>query len=643
MEIVYYWVENKENIVNQGFNFSPDIKCTMTKSDGIYFFEIEKTGKRNIMAKEVVSNVTVLVGENGAGKTTLMRCLGNIRCTGEEHRLGDDYKKFEEERNEENRCLYLLREGKDSVQYYIVTNIRRDKFTIRETDIKLTETIYYSDDRERQKSDLREGQGIHGITAVYLTNATYSHYGGSMGTHLGIENIAFMPSGLGPVSNAFFDFIYPEQSGLERNTAFERYSYYLKNKKSVREFQQFCDLFYCGKVLEMGESDRNAILNKKELVVDVLRFDSICEQIYEDGKAGSVLGKSEKIEKFKRICKLEEEKAKHSAVYVLKANFLFEYLLAHNSDTVCRELEDAEPIDSLYENIQLQARRTRKRDPLSRYFKNAAKEIEMISDKLSEAHLRSNTLPIKDTAYKKGQMIDNIAAKRELIKFVVKCINYNNTLADGKSEDKYGSFCLRYLEFTNLGISSGERAFQNLMSWLYWIAKLGNITSSNRVVPKKSLLVCIDEIDALCHPAWQRDIIGEVIDALERDYKGYHIQLVISTHSPLCLSNVPTENTIYLLNDSDGGICQDTSEHTQTFGRNIYDILNDSFYLGGSTIGKYAIDYINELIQDINQIGKTERRSRNIAEIQARIEYVGDPLIKNKLHQLLEEKMWEQL
>lgn len=39
MEIVYYWVENKENIVNQGFNFSPDIKCTMTKSDGIYFLK----------------------------------------------------------------------------------------------------------------------------------------------------------------------------------------------------------------------------------------------------------------------------------------------------------------------------------------------------------------------------------------------------------------------------------------------------------------------------------------------------------------------------------------------------------------------------------------------------------------------------
>lgn len=69
------------------------------------FFEIEKTGKRNIMAKEVMSNVTVLVGGNGAGKTTLMRCLGNIRCTGEEHRSGDDYKKFEVVKNNPSLLL----------------------------------------------------------------------------------------------------------------------------------------------------------------------------------------------------------------------------------------------------------------------------------------------------------------------------------------------------------------------------------------------------------------------------------------------------------------------------------------------------------------------------------------------------------
>ena len=269
---------------------------------------------------------------------------------------------------------------------------------------------------------------------------------------------------------------------------------------------------------------------------------------------------------------------------------------------------------------------------------NAILELKELEDILFNGHLHSNTLPTFDWAFKTGSLLDNQEFGEQFMNFIVDCMEYNHTLTTGIYKNKYGSFCLRYLTITNLGVSSGERALQNMMSWLYWISKMGDITSSSRVVPKENILVCIDEIDALCHPAWQRDIIGDVINELEQNFKGYHIQLLISTHSPLCLSNVPVENTIYLVND-ESGIHEDKSKHEQTFGRNLYDILNDSFYLKGVTMGKYALDYINELIDDINTIERglvDVIDKRNYLE---RIDYIGDPLIREKLYQLLAQRL----
>ena len=52
-------------------------------------------------------------------------------------------------------------------------------------------------------------------------------------------------------------------------------------------------------------------------------------------------------------------------------------------------------------------------------------------------------------------------------------------------------------------MSSGERAMQNMFSWLTLIPKLDKIMSIERETTQNMLLL-IDEIDLYSHPEWQR-------------------------------------------------------------------------------------------------------------------------------------------
>lgn len=187
-----------------------------------------------------------------------------------------------------------------------------------------------------------------------------------------------------------------------------------------------------------------------------------------------------------------------------------------------------------------------------------------------------------------------------------------------------------------LYMSSGESAYQNIMSWLALVAVLENVASSETMIPKKNILLCIDEIDALCYPQWQRDIIGRLIDDIKEQYQGYSVQLILSTHSPLCLSDAAAENILYMENKNGKIIAR--RRQVQAFARNIYDILNDSFYLQGQTMGTYVTRYIAELIGVIrNESVENLEYQREI--LMQKIDIIGDPLIRGKLMQMLTERL----
>lgn len=87
----------------------------------------------------------------------------------------------------------------------------------------------------------------------------------------------------------------------------------------------------------------------------------------------------------------------------------------------------------------------------------------------------------------------------KIIAYIAERVKVNKEIFKGKRQ--YGSFLLRYLYIENLEFSSGERAFQNLMSWIYFLGQLDEYTADGKHHTKKNLLICLDEVDLSLHPA----------------------------------------------------------------------------------------------------------------------------------------------
>jgi hypothetical protein len=190
-------------------------------------------------------------------------------------------------------------------------------------------------------------------------------------------------------------------------------------------------------------------------------------------------------------------------------------------------------------------------------------------------------------------------------------------------------------------MSSGERALQNIMSWIYYLGTVQPCLSSKEMVPRENILLLLDEMDLSLHPSWQRDYIYYLIKLINTAYRDKKVQIIMTTHSPLCLSDIPGANVIYL-KKTDEGTRIYNERHKETFAANIYELLNDSFYLGNLTMGRFAQNYIKELIRELDIVDKNNAiGDENYNIYRKRIDIIGDKLIKQKLHDKLRRRYGE--
>ena len=178
-------------------------------------------------------------------------------------------------------------------------------------------------------------------------------------------------------------------------------------------------------------------------------------------------------------------------------------------------------------------------------------------------------------------------------------------------------------EINWIGISSGHKAYLNLYSSIY--KELRSIRTQN-------LLLCIDEGDLYLHPVWQIEFFDKLIKSLPILFSG-NIQLVLTSHSPFLLSDLPKQNiTIF---DTSTNSCSMDGLYLQnnTFGGNLYELFSKPFFLGNKRISDFAYNKISELINSI------ENRQLSIKEEKERLgiaELIGDEIIKFRIKQMLE-------
>ncbi|KQT29556.1 hypothetical protein ASG22_19725 [Chryseobacterium sp. Leaf405] len=216
-------------------------------------------------------------------------------------------------------------------------------------------------------------------------------------------------------------------------------------------------------------------------------------------------------------------------------------------------------------------------------------------------------------------------------------------------------------------LSSGEQ--QMIHSMLNITYHLYNIKSVQQKGQKKKynhINIIFDEVELYFHPEFQKNFISNLLQNLKsEEFKNFSFNIIFSTHSPFILSDIPTQN-ILRLNE---GIPLIDSDGINSFGANIHDLLADEFFLGGNTVGKFASDKIDKIINflycrykikeinnDLEKLYFSSGTNHSLINLRKELEkeletfpkyeseeiskiifMIGEPLISDKLTELFNE------
>ena len=136
----------------------------------------------------------------------------------------------------------------------------------------------------------------------------------------------------------------------------------------------------------------------------------------------------------------------------------------------------------------------------------------------------------------------------------------------------------------------------------------------------ENICLIFDEVELYYHPDYQRRFLGMLFDAMKWchiDTNIIHsIQILMVTHSPFVLTDMLTQNTLYL---KEGDI---QNVKIQTFAANYYELLNKSFFFDKSAIGTVASNVVSKMIQ---------RKNHGELIVNDDIDLVGDDFIRDYL------------
>ncbi|MFB8623082.1 AAA family ATPase [Enterococcus casseliflavus] len=237
------------------------------------------------------------------------------------------------------------------------------------------------------------------------------------------------------------------------------------------------------------------------------------------------------------------------------------------------------------------------------YFTDMLKEWSILLERYSDFEDKSEIFENKNLFFSGNS---NVNAVNELVNF--------------KEELKYNWEDEITYSWRNL--SSGENAFLSIFSRLHEV----------KHDLKKNILLFIDEGDMSFHPEWQQQWVYILTNILEKTFKDYRFQIIVSTHSPFILSDLPNKN-ILLLGKSDNS---DTHDLNLSFGSNIQELLAHNFFISSGMTGEFAKNKINNVV---NNLLRNDTCADDLTESKKVINMIGEPLVRKKVHDLYIEKM----
>lgn len=177
--------------------------------------------------------------------------------------------------------------------------------------------------------------------------------------------------------------------------------------------------------------------------------------------------------------------------------------------------------------------------------------------------------------------------------------------------------------------STGE---ENLIQFLGQLIELiSNAESGNHII-------LIDEIDESFHPSWSNKMVQLLslcctyfLDIENSSCQNPTFQFIITTHSPFILSDIKNHNVISL-KENYGKVI---SKQVNTFAKNIQRIIYDEMDTS-DIYGTFAQSKINKIVNILNQASIS---SELIEKTKSEVQTINEPIIRNKLNQMLLDRI----
>ena len=591
-ELIFIWINDLRCIKKAGFNFSPKYFAVFDHEN--HFLTINKNDNINIFQKENIVNLSAVIGENGTGKTTLLEFITSLRCTPLYHNVQTNYQKYCEEENEK--------------EIYLAVFVVDGKIKIIN---KTKQPISYEGKQidPIKKSDYKNDNLLNDITQIYFTNSEYAT--DSNLYQRDIDHISIHNKALDSVAKNFYNYTVMYGSHLPSDTKndFDNFQKFLISNKSNKDFQQILDVMYLYRLKKYKRYSEYLGKLIKSVNVSFISIVSVIDNYYIKNPNNEFIASlREMVLKTPELLKALNER-QYNWHQILIVNLALELYLLYgfkccdtNPDSIFTECEEF--ISNIKDNIA------------KNYYKETIKEIKYFDHLINRGKTIATSLPIDDLAYRELYSID---------------VYKLGKLFNRWEKNKCVSFLAKYINIEGLEVSSGERALLNFSSRIEMLDYLSKLEGRNMYNPRRNILLLFDEIDLYVHPNAQKQLILSLTKQINNLFYGHNVQIIISSHSPIVLSDIPSENTVYLIknNDTDVIVCNGR-EKEQTFAANISTLYRNSFFIeGGIGIGDYALNFINNLANKLNSEHKLTEL--DIINCKKAISLIGEPILRKKL------------
>lgn len=627
MKLLYLWINNYKNmIVNQSFSISNSYYINFYMKHNRLNISKNKRYIENFYGNNIL-DIAAVVGKNGAGKTTVARFLCD-NC--ESIHPYDDNEEYVIE--DTNRIIVfekenLLEKKNKLIIYYALSK----ELVIECSEDLVVEAI---DLKNMSKKTFFEAEQEHDLTTVYFTNdfkindvmnnQGFSEFI-SFGTH---KSLCYTPmlslhrafnklknhygadcGGKGQLNvinqyaqNMTVDFKIPYATELSYNFLVGVMHFSESIKKLLPEMREFeLKITEFGEYIKfrknfLGQSpfDQTVMFIRKniyEFLMDKFK-NNHWEQIYLNILCEIVLFLNVFTSGYKNV---DFEVLKEENI-PLNSEEAFEKILGQITDNeeniskkkIIREIRNAQYVDL---NI------------IEHFINLDIENITILQDSKWFTQIRNF---LEDYNNVKDIKIDQKInyEYKSLIELIVEHYYNDNTV--------YG----RMISVVPQPMSSGEVAMINIFATVF---------SAMKKKTSKSILLVIDEIDSFLHPKWQQEILTYITEWINesRDFDNKKVQLIVATHSPIILSDVPRDKIIYLQKPFEV-----VSGEQMTFGANISTLFYDSFFMKEGSIGNIAKEQIQWVIDNIENNDLKPNDKKKLVYI---IDNIGDKYLRQKL------------